>query len=192
MKYSIEFTGYEVHIQTKSLTNAETEVAGWDIADLWELEDLHLAGEGDFEKCALRYDDPLSIIVSDESGNQILELSYADLRHFSEVEDLSDKDWNKTLCVDPEYTDDYENTIFLEKGFKGSAFYFTLESDTPPNKEDFLLSSLCIETPQGDYDLVGNLIFKGKILEEDELESGSHNGSWMHLFKSDGSQIEIT
>ena len=86
MKYSIEFTGYEVHIQTKSLTNDEAEIAEWDIDDLWELEDLHLAGEGDFEKCALRYDDPLSILVSDESGNQILELSYADLRHFSEVD----------------------------------------------------------------------------------------------------------
>jgi len=192
MKYSIEFIGYEFHIQTKSITKGETEAAEWDIGDLWELEDLHLAGEGDFEKCALRYDEQLSVSVSDESGNQILELSYADLRHFSEVENLNDKDWDKTLCVDPEYTDDYENTIFLEKGFKGSAFYFTLESDTPPSKEDFLLSSLCIETPQGDFDLVGNLIFKGKILEEDELESGSHNGSWMYLFKSDGSQTEIS
>ena len=111
---------------------------------------------------------------------------------FLKLRILSEKDWDKTLCVDPEYTDDYENTIFLEKGFKGSAFYFTLECDTPPTKEDFLLSSLCIETPQGDYDLVGNLIFKGEILEEDELESGSHKGSWMYLFKSDGSQSEIS
>jgi hypothetical protein len=192
VKYTLEFIGYENHIQTKSLSNDETEVAEWDIADVWELEDLHLAGEGDFEKCALRYDDPLSICVSDANGKQILKLSYADLRHFSEVENLSDKNWDKRLCVDPEYTDDYENTIFLEKGFKGSAFCFTLESDVPPTKEDFLLSSFCIETPQGDYDLVGNLIFKGEILVEDELESGSHNGSWMYLFKSDGSQSEIT
>lgn len=192
MKYSIEFKGYELHIQTKSLTKDETEVAEWDICDLWELEDLHLAGEGDFEKCALRYDDLLSVLVYDESGNQILEISYAELRHFSEVEYLSEKDWDKTLCLDPEYTDDYENTLFLEKGFKGSVFSFIVESDSHPTKDDFLLSSLCIETPQGDYDLVGNLIFKDEILEEEQLESGSHKGSWMYLFKSDGSQSEIS
>lgn len=48
MKYSIEFIGYEFHIQTKSLTKGETEKAERDIGDLWELEHLHLAGEGDF------------------------------------------------------------------------------------------------------------------------------------------------
>lgn len=192
MKYTVLLTGYELNIQAKSLTNDEVEVAEWDIADMWELEEMHLAGEGDYETCALRYDNPLTITVQDEAGNEVLKLNYTDLRHYTEVDEFSDHNWDKTICINPQYADSYENCILLEKGYKGSAFYYSLESENAPKKEDFLLASLCIETADGDYDLVGEILFNGEILEEDELQSGTQQMSAMFIYKADGDQTEIS
>jgi len=53
MKYTIEITGWEYHIQTKSLNLRQAKQARWDIDNLSDLADLYLNGEGDFEVCAL-------------------------------------------------------------------------------------------------------------------------------------------
>ena len=42
MKYKIEMTGWEYHIQTKSLDADQTEQARWHIDNLSELADLNL------------------------------------------------------------------------------------------------------------------------------------------------------
>ena len=192
MKYAIEMTGWEYHIQSKSLDTDQAEEARWDIDNLSELADLHLNGEGDFEICALDNsgNSPLSLSVFDENNDVVLELESSDLSHFSEIEELCDKDWDKDVEINPEYSDDYENTLYLEKDYSGSVFYYEVESYKPPKKEDFLYSSLCIGTPNGDIDLIGGLIFKSNILTG-ELESGKHKGTYMNLYTSEGENVEI-
>ena len=192
MKYTIEMTGWEYHIQSKSLSTDQAEEARWDIDNLSELADLHINGEGDFEICALDNSgySPLSLSVFDENNDVVLELESSDLSHFSEIEELCDKDWDKDVEINPEYSDDYENTLYLEKDYSGSVFYYEIESDKPPKKEDFLYSSLCIGTPNGDIDLIGGLIFKSNILTG-ELESGKHKGTYMNLYTSEGENVEI-
>ena len=192
MKYTIEMTGWEYHIQSKSLDTDQAEEARWDIDNLSELADLHLNGEGDFEICALDNsgNSPLSLSVFDENNDVVLELESGDLSNFSEIEELCDKDWDKDVEINPEYSDDYENTLYLEKDYSGSVFYYEIESDKPPKKEDFLYSSLCIGTPNGDIDLIGGLIFKSNILTG-ELESGKHKGTYMNLYTSEGENVEI-
>ena len=192
MKYTIEMTGWEYHIQSKSLSTDQAEEARWDIDNLSELADLHLNGEGDFEICALDNsgNSPLSLSVFDENNDVVLELESSDLSHFSEIEELCDKDWDKDVEINHEYSDDYENTLYLEKDYSGSVFYYEIESDKPPKKEDFLYSSLCIGTPNGDIDLIGGLIFKSNILTG-ELESGKHKGTYMNLYTSEGENVEI-
>ena len=192
MKYTIEMTGWEYHIQTKSLDADQSEQARWDIDNLSELADLHLNGEGDFEICALDNsgNGPLSITVFDDNNKIVLELEANDFSHYSEVEELCDKNWDKDLGINPEYSDDYENTLYLEKDYSGSTFCYEVESDEIPQKEDFLYSSLCIGTPNGDIDLIGGLIFKSKVLTG-ELESGKHKGTYMNLYTSEGENVEI-
>ena len=49
MKYTIEMTGWEYNIQTKSLDADQSEQARRDIDNLSELADLHINGEGDID-----------------------------------------------------------------------------------------------------------------------------------------------
>ena len=184
--------GWEYHIQTKSLNTEQLDVAQFEIDNIFELDKLHLSGEGDFETCSLDNsgNGPLCIKVYDENQNTVLVLEANDLSHYSEIDELYDKDWDKTIEINPEYSDDYENTIYLENDYSESSFYYEVESDEIPKKDDFLYSSLCIRTPNGDIDLIGELIFKSKVLTG-ELESGKHKGTYMNLYTSDGQNIEI-
>ena len=202
MKYTIEMIGWEYHIQTKSLDAEQSEQARWDIDNISELADLHLNGEADFEICALDNsgNGPLSLTVYDENNKSVLELEANDFTHYSEIEELCEKDWDKDVEINPN-SDDYENTLYLEKDYSGSVFYYEVESDEVPTKDDFLYSSLCIITPYGDIDLIGKLIFKPNALKGKldgdgipnylDLESGKHKGTYMNLFTSDGANIEI-
>ncbi len=155
-------------------------------------EQLHLAGEGDFETCALDNsgNGPLSLTVFDDNNNIVLELETSDFSHYSEVEELCDKNWDKDLEINPEHSEDYENTLYLEKDYSGSSFSYEVESDECPLKEDFRFSYLCIGTPNGDIDLIKDLIFKSNVLVG-ELESGKHKGTYMNIFTSEGDNIEI-
>ena len=202
MKYTIEMIGWEYHIQTKSLDAEQSEQARWDIDNISELADLHLNGEADFEICGLDNsgNGPLSLTVYDENNKSVLELEANDFTHYSEIEELCEKDWDKDVEINPN-SDDYENTLYLEKDYSGSVFYYEVESDEVPTKDDFLYSSLCIITPNGDIDLIGKLIFKPNALKGKldgdgipnylDLESGKHKGTYMNLFTSDGENIEI-
>jgi len=111
--------------------------------------------------------------------------------HYSEIIELSVKDWDESVEINPAYSEDYENTLYLEKNYSGSSFKYKIESDEAPKKEDFLLSYLCIGTPNGDIDLVKELIFKSSVLLGD-LESGKHKGTYMNIFTSEGENIEIS
>ena len=192
MKYNIEMIGWEYHIQTKSLNGGQVEKAQNEINDIYELEDLHLAGEGDFEICALDAsgNGPLTITVCDDDHNVVLEIGGSDVLHYSEIDELCNKEWDKDLEITPEYSEDYENTLYLEKDYSGSVFYYEVESAEIPKKEDFLFSYLCIATPNGDIDLIGELIFKSNILIGD-LESGKHKGTYMNIYTSESETIEI-
>jgi hypothetical protein len=195
MKYKIEMMGWEYHIQTKSLNGEQVEkiaVFGPLRQSIYELEHDHLSGEGDFEICALDNsgNGPLTITVYDEDQNVVLEIGASDVLHYSEIDELCNKDWDKDLEINPEYSEDYENTLYLEKDYSGSVFYYEVESAEIPKKEDFLISYLCIATPNGDIDLIGELIFKSNILIGD-LESGKHKGTYMNIYTSEGKTLEI-
>ena len=90
-------------------------------------------------------------------------------------------------------TNEY-NIKIGEKNYKVRVFEDSngCEERMHPKKEDFLLASLCIETADGDYDLVGEILFNGKVLEEDELQSGTQQMSAMFIYKADGNQTEIS
>ena len=52
--------------------------------------------------------------------------------------ELSDNDGDKFVEITPEYSEEYENTLYLEKNYSGSNFYYEIESNTTPKKEEFL------------------------------------------------------
>lgn len=191
MKYNVELIGWEYHIQAKNLSNAEVDNARKEINDVRTLEDTYIAGEGDFEICALDNsgNSALSINVYDASYNLILEMQAYDVAHFSENDALAGKELDTSVDINPLSSEHYENTLYVEKDYSGSVFNFEFESEETPKKEDFWLSHLCISTPRGDIDLVGELIFRSEILWG-ELESGKHKGTYATIFTSDGESLE--
>lgn len=191
MKYNVELIGWEYHIQTKNLSNAEVDKARKDINDVCTLEDTYIAGEGDFEICALDNsgNSPLSINVYDASYNLILEMQAYDVAHFSENDALAGKALDTSVDINPLSSEHYENTLYVEKDYSGSVFRFEIESEETPKKEDFWLSYLCISTPRGDIDLVGGLIYRSEILWG-ELESGKNKGTYATIFTSEGEFLE--
>jgi hypothetical protein len=120
----------------------------------------------------------------------VLEIKHSDVLHYSEIIELCDENWDESVEINPEYSEDYENTLYLEKDYSGSSFSYEVESDEYPKKEDFRFSYLCIGTPNGDIDLIKDLIFKSNVLVG-ELESGKHKGTYMNIFTSEGDNIEI-
>ena len=103
---------------------------------------VYIDGEADFEICALDNsgNGPLSLTVYDENNKIALELEAKDFTHYSEIDELCEKDWDKDVEINPN-SDDYENTLYLEKDYSGSVFYYEVESDEVPTKDDFLYSS---------------------------------------------------
>lgn len=41
-------------------------------------------------------------------------------------------------------------------------------------------------------DLVGEVLFNGKVMEEEEIQSGTQQMSSMFIYKADGDQTEIS
>ena len=192
MKYEIVLTGWEYHIQSKSLNKDQVEVAKNEIKDISKLNELHFAGNADFETCSLEIGDSINIEVYDKDQNLVLEFRANDLLHYQEIDELCDKDWDKFVDISPEYTKDYENTLYLENNYSGSIFCFEVESDVTPKIEDFLYSNLCIGAPNGDIDLLGELIFKSNVLVGNIFDSGKHKGTYMNIFTSGGDNIVIS
>ena len=184
--------GWEFHIQVKNLSSSEVDKVENDINDVVALEDTYFLDGSDFEICALDNsgNGPLSINVYDTENNLILEMQGYEASHYSEKDELASKEWDVDMDINPEYSKHYENALCFEKHYQGSVFNFEIKSLGLPKKEDFCLAYFCISTPKGDIDLVGELIFRSEMLAG-ELESGSHKGTYMTIFTSDGECLAI-
>jgi hypothetical protein len=191
MKYEIILTGWEYHIQSKSLNKDQVEIAINEINEVTRLEEIHLSGNADFETCSLELGKSINIEVYDRDQNLVLQFRGNELSHYEELDELYENEWNKYVNINPVSSESYENTLYLENNYSGSIFCFEIESDSKPRIEDFSYSYLCIETPNGDIDLLENLIFKSNVLIGDISESGKHKGKYMNVFSSDGDVIEI-
>ena len=191
-KFKVEMIGWECHIQVKNLSSFEVDNATDVINDVAALEETYFFGENDFESCALDNsgNSPLSINVYDAENNLILEMQGYEVSHYSEKDELASKEWDVDMDINPKYSKHYENALCFEKHYQGSVFNYDIKSVELPKKEDFCLAYFCISTPKGDIDLVGGLIFRSEMLAG-ELESGSHKGTYMTLFTSDGECLAI-
>jgi hypothetical protein len=72
---------------------------------------------------------------------------------------------------------------------KGGIFTFTFESDTVPTPSDFTYSTGSIDTPDGDYDFVDKIFFKGRPLEIKDNLDNSGKASTVKIFTLDGDTI---
>jgi hypothetical protein len=128
--------------------------------------------------------------VVDEEGTKVLEFGINETVDLYEtIEDFDDKYKYRSYNVIPEYNIPPTNLYLSVDENKGGIFTFTFESDTVPVASDFTYSTGSIDTPDGDYDFIDKIFFKGQPLEiEDYLDNSGKSSSCM-IFTLDGDTI---
>ena len=70
------------------------------------------------------------------------------------------------------------------------SFKFEFETDTAPLPSDFTYSTGSIDTPEGDYDFIDKIFFKGQPLEIEDYLDNSGKASSVMIFTLDGDTIK--
>ena len=78
----------------------------------------------------------------------------------------------------------------FDEGKGGIAGFETFESDTVPKPLDFCYQKGSIATPDGDWEFVSKLYFKGKELEVDEYLDNSGKASTVQIYRKGGTIIK--
>ena len=111
----------------------------------------------------------LWFVVSDENNKEVLTFNGEDMNDFYEVlgDDADNVPYEGYLAIpgvgDREDIDNIFATFDENKG--GVAEFEPFESDTVPTAKDFCYQSGDIGTPDGDWDFVSKVYFKGKELD---------------------------
>ena len=175
-KYQLRVHGWELNASAQSLTDQEVENLKEyqeendhdDLSEIaWEIESV-IEGYEPFSTNMWVIDVPmdndrLSFILEDEAGEEITTFKLEDMTdHYEIVEDYDGKVYNGF----PDEDGEKNILLFLEEN-KGVVYGFNLESEEVPTPKDFSYIRGSIETPDGDWDFVDKVFFKGTELEID-------------------------
>jgi len=202
MKYTLNTYGWSFEAIGKSLTdeqvlkikefmneNGHDELwqCRWDLDELldidtWDGELFHLTES--FDNGTTHFE------IIDENGDKVLEFGVGDVADLYEtIEDYDEKYEYREYNAFPQKEGPTNVYLSIDEN-KGGMFKFSLESDTVPTPTDFTYSSGSIGTPEGDYDFIGQVFFKGQPLEiEDCLDNSGKSSSCM-IYTLDGETIE--
>jgi len=173
-KYKLRLHGWELKASAHSLTNQQVEdlkeyqeVNGNDDLSeiVWEIETVVKEYEP-FNTNMWVIDvpmdnDKLTFVLEDENGEEITTFKLDDMTdHYEIVEDYDCENPNGY----PEEGGDENILLFLEEN-KGVVYGFNLESEEVPTDKDFSYIRGSIDTPDGDWDFVDKVFFKGTELE---------------------------
>jgi hypothetical protein len=104
------------------------------------------------------------VFKSDDMENKVLEFGEKEMSDHYEVDE--DADYGQTFNGYPIEGSEENIILWLEEN-KGWVCDFEFESDEVPTAKDFSMIGGCIETPDGDWDFIDKVYFKGKELEMD-------------------------
>jgi len=151
--------------------------------DFWDGEVLHKTEA--FDNGTMHFE------IIDEEGNKVLEFGINDVGDLYEtIEDYDDKYEYRGYEVIPEYNVPPTNLYLSVDENKGGIFKFEFESDTVPTPLDFTYSTGSIDTPDGDYDFIDKIFFKGQPLEIEDYLDNSGKSSSCVIFTLGGDIIE--
>jgi hypothetical protein len=151
--------------------------------DFWDGEVFHRTEAFD--------NDTMTFQVVDEEGTKVLEFGINETVDLYEtIEDFDDKYKYRSYNAIPEYNIPPTNLYLSVDENKGGIFTFTFETDTVPVASDFTYSTGSIDTPDGDYDFIDQVFFKGQpLVIEDYIDNWGKASSVM-IFTLDGDTIK--
>jgi hypothetical protein len=201
MKYTLKTYGWEMDVVAKSLTDEQVsdiknlmEENGYD--DLWmarfDLEsELGIdIWDGDLFRLGKAFDNgTMSCVIHDEEGKELLMFEIKEIKHIGDIEDdYYEKNGYDVYNAYP--SEDGPKNVYLSVDEnKGGLYQMEFESDEVPTKEDFTYSVGNIETPDGDWDFISKIFFKGKELEIVEWLDNSDKAATVEIYTLEGEQI---
>jgi hypothetical protein len=193
-KYKLNSYGWSMEAIGKSLTNEEVlkteelikekgsefiwEVR-FDIDDLFEMD----IWDGDLFHISKAFDNNTAyFVIEDEEGKEVLNFeikdfaeldeSYYDNNEFLEYDAFGNLEENKNVYVSID-----EN--------KGGMFLMEFESEEIPTEKDFTYTTGSIVTPEGDWDFIDKIFFKGQELEIVDYLDNSGKASTVKIYTHD-------
>jgi hypothetical protein len=195
-KYKLNCYGWSLEAIGKTLTDEQVKKiedlmkkAGyeelWEVRhDLDELLDIDI-WDGDLFHVSKAFDNgTMYFTVEDDMEKEVLAFD------IDETGDLDEDYYDKNEYVNYDtFPKDKKlqprNTYLSVDENKGGLYYMEFESDEVPSSKDFTFTTGCIETPNGDWDFIDKIFYKGKELEIVDWLDNSGKSSTLEIFTHD-------
>jgi hypothetical protein len=193
-KYKLNSYGWSMEAIGKSLTNEEVlkteelikekgsefiwEVR-FDIDDLFEMD----IWDGDLFHISKAFDNNTAyFVIEDEEGKEVLNF---EIKDFAEL----DEDYyenNEFLEYDAFGNFEENKNVYISiDENKGGMFLMEFESEEIPTEKDFTYTTGSIVTPEGDWDFIDKIFFKGQELEIVDYLDNSGKASTVKIYTHD-------
>ena len=150
--------------------------------DIWDGELFHLSKAFD--------NGVMNFVIEDEEGKEVLKFDIQDVESLDNViDDYYTHNGFEEYSALPNQ-DGPNNILLMIDENKGGLYYMNFESDDIPTPHDFTFTNGCIVTPEGDWDYIDKILFKGVELEIDDYLDNWGKSSNVEIFTSNGEVIK--
>ena len=193
-KYKLNCYGWSLEAIGKSLTDEQVKKiedlmkkAGyeelWEVRyDLEELLDIDI-WDGDLFHVSKAFDNgTMYFTVEDDMEKQVLSF---DIDQTGELDENYYEE-NDYIGYDsfPNETEPRNVYLSVDEN-KGGLYYMEFDSEEIPKPEDFTYTTGSIETPNGDWDFIDKIFYKGEELEVVDWLDNSGKSSTLEIFTHD-------
>jgi hypothetical protein len=193
-KYKLNCYGWSLEAIGKSLTDEQVKKiedlmkkAGyeelWEVRyDLEELLDIDI-WDGELFHISKSFDNgTMYFTVEDDMEKEVLSFD------IDETGDLDENYYeeNKYVGYDAFPKEDEPRNVYLSVDEnKGGLYYMEFETDEVPTSKDFTYSTGSVDTPNGDWDFIDKIFYKGQELEIVDWLDNSGKSSTLEIFTHD-------
>ena len=198
-KYKLNCYGWSLEAIGKSLTDEQVakiedfmkkggyeelwevrhELDGLLDIDIWDGELFHLSKAFD--------NGTMHFTIEDDMEKEILAFDIDEMGDlYEEYYDENDYEGHDAF---PNETEPRNLYLSVDEN-KGGLYYYEFESDEIPTAKDFSYTVGSIETPEGDWDYINKILFKGKELEIEDWLDNTGKSSTTEIYTHDGRRIK--
>lgn len=193
-KYKLNCYGWSLEAIGKSLTDEQVKKiedlmkkAGyeelWEVRhDLDELLDIDI-WDGDLFHVSKAFDNgTMYFTVEDDMEKEVLAF---DIDETGELDENYYEE-NDYVGYDSFPKEDEPRNVYLSVDEnKGGLYYMEFESEEAPSPKDFTYTTGSIETPNGDWDFIDKVFYKGEELEIVDWLDNNGKSSTLEIFTND-------
>jgi len=175
-KYTLNSYGWSMEAVGKSLTDEQVEQIKSKMEELGYTELYEIRHEldefgidiwdGDLFHTTRGLDNGTMFFeVEDENGNKVVEFGIEDTSDIYDMIEDFDEKYNYTDYNGFPQEDEPKNVYVSIDESKGGICTYEFESDEVPTAKDFATARGSVATPDGDWDFIDKIFFKGQELE---------------------------